>query len=229
MQAASSKSAQQLLDEVHTLARLQQFSVDTYVRHLADELRGDDVDGERLVVIDDGLRASVDAIDRFASKSARIGLDHALIDDTVLPATFRAHLAAAVVSYGHHPDRLRERVAAIAVRTSAGASERAVEAAIAAMAAALAIREQLHAAVLALASSMATGALPAAAARARDRSLDDSSRYRWSQVWQELTAIAAAPVRIVDAPWANRCRDHDAIDLAPVIPEPTFGDLIELE
>ena len=229
MQAASARSARELLEAVQTLARLDELEVDAYAAQLAEEV-------ERIAVSDDGLAArdlalaaAVSSIDAFAARAMRIRLEHALADDTALGASFRANLAATVVGFADELPRLAQRVGQVVVRTAPARVGAVTDAVLAAAEATLAQRAELRHAVSAMACALAAAALPVARAAAADRTADDSARARWSCVRQELEAVVASPQRITAAPWAARVAGHAPVDERPVVAEPTFGDLIELD
>ena len=43
------------------------------------------------------------------------------------------------------------------------------------------------------------------------------------------TSCGTAAARIVGAPWAARVAQHAPVDERPVVAEPSFGELIELD
>ncbi|MBK7074232.1 MAG: hypothetical protein IPH44_18210 [Myxococcales bacterium] len=229
MQAASARSAREMLDAVQSLARLDALACDDYAAQLAAEVAAIDTSEAGLAERDAALAAALGTLDGFAARAMRIRLEHALADDTALPAAFRATLAATVIGYADDLDRLRQRVAGAVVRVAPTRAGDVADAVVAVAEATLAQRAALIAAVLGIARAQAAAALAAARAAAADRTVDDSARARWSAIRQELEALVAAPARIVGAPWAARVAQHAPVDERPVVAEPSFGELIELD
>jgi hypothetical protein len=181
-------TAQELLDEVVRLAQLEAFAAETYTTRLAEELGpadGATVDG--LEARDARLRAALDAIDGFASKSMRIRLDHL---DAAIPSTFRTYLASMVTSYEHDRDTLRERVAAVVARTDPDRAAALAESVTEAAGKVLAARSQLRDGVLALRRDLAARSFPAAHRAARDPTASDEERRRWTAIADRLKTLA---------------------------------------
>ncbi|MEZ4401999.1 MAG: hypothetical protein R3B06_18355 [Kofleriaceae bacterium] len=229
MKAATARSAQELLDAVHTRARLADASPARYAAVLVDEVAAIAPSLDGLAQRDAQLAAARSAIGRFTGRVARILLDHALVDDTTLGAGFRAHLAATVEDAATAPGEVRARVAQAAARTAPTQAGAVAATVMDALAAALASRDALLAEVDRVTQTLAGQALEVARARAADHAVPDSARLQWSAARQELAAILVDPARVAAAPWATRLAEHDAIDEAPVVEAPAFGSLIELD
>ena len=229
MQAASARSARELLDAVVTQARLEELEVDAYRDQLADEIAGHDTSEAGFAARDAGLVAALVSIDAFAARAMRIRLEHALSHEPALGASLRATLAATVVDYADDLGRLAQRTALGVQRAAPARTAELASAVVAEAEGALDLRDRLRAAVLGLARALAAAVLPVARAAASDRSADDSTRARWSSIRQELEAIVAGPVRLAAAAWAARVATHAPIDELPAVVEPSFADLIELD
>ncbi|MCA9675678.1 MAG: hypothetical protein KC464_11625, partial [Myxococcales bacterium] len=130
MISATSRSAQQRLDAVRSLAHLDAFDDAAYVAALRDEVTADAKDiaatdgaWAGVEAWDDRLRAALAAIDGYAARSMRIRLDHALADDTTVEPPFRTVLATTVLRYAGDLETLRERVVSVTARVDpAGAA-----------------------------------------------------------------------------------------------------------
>jgi hypothetical protein len=114
MGAPSSKSAQQLLDEVHRLAQVEAFDADGYLAQVQRELAESGADTRE--AIDQCVRESLGAIDRFAQQVMKVRLNHLLSDDASIPDQMRRYLATQILDYERDLPRLRGRVAEIAAR-----------------------------------------------------------------------------------------------------------------
>ena len=229
MQAASARTARELLDAVVTLSRLEELDSDDYRDRLADEIGGHDTSEAGLAARDAGLVTALGTIDAFAARAMRIRLEHGYSDEPALGASLRATLAATVVDYADDLGRLAQRVALAVQRAAPARTAELATAVVVEAEAALAVRDRLRTTVLGLARTLAAAVLPVPRAAAADRSADDSSRARWSSIRQELEAVVAAPERLAVAPWATRVAAHPPIDELPTIAEPSFADLIELD
>ena len=149
MSASTTKSAQQLLDEVNRLAQVEGFDTESYLDQLGREVADDDTQ-TALEARDIQLRAALSAIDTFAAKAMRIRIDHLLADNASVPPRFRTYLASRVLDYHDDVDRLRVRVAEVAGRVDPdGAGDTAVAVCTAADEV-LALRARLRQGVLAM-------------------------------------------------------------------------------
>lgn len=234
MIAASGKSAQQQLDEIHRLAQLDDFSADGYLRRFAEEITADPVVTiDDLEARDDRLRAGLGAIDGFTQRSMRIRLDTLLASslamDHSIGGPFRSYLASAVISYDADLGLLRERVVGAAARVDPRGADDTAEVIVEAARAVLATRVALRDALLGLARDLATATLPTALTAARDHGLADAVRLRWSAARRDLALIVEAPARVARHSFAERLKALPAVDEQPEeAPELTRGELIEL-
>jgi hypothetical protein len=223
-------SAQQVLDEVHALARLDAFDPEVYLARLAGELPAEAATIDELAARDEQLRGALSAIDAFAARAMKIRLDHALAADNSIPAPTRKVFAGTVLSYATSLDTLRERVRDVASRLDPRGAAATADLVVAAAQATLGMRDALRAGVLARARSFAEAALPAAVARAKDLGTDDKLRERWSAVRRDLETIALRPEAIAAASHADRLAAWPALlDEPQPEPERTFGELLELD
>jgi hypothetical protein len=214
-------NAQHLLDAVQSLPRAEQFEPSAYLAALRGEL------GETLEEQDEALRRSLVEIDELCARVMRLRLDHVLANDPSIAAPTRKVFATTITSYAGQVPTLIDRAREIASRTTRDAdavANRVGEAADAA----LALREELRHGVLALVKELAIAHVPVADHNARDRSLDDATRRRWSSARRELEAVAARPERIASAPFTTRTAPAELDEPDPE-PESTFADMIELD
>lgn len=143
MMSSTGKSAQQVLDEVWTLAQLEAFSADEFLRQLGEE-------AATLESPVDHLNDALGELDAFASKTMRIRLHNVLASDTAIPTQFRTYLASQIVDYDGDLPRLRERVTAAMGRTAPSVAAELADAVTAAAGDVLAMRAHLRQGVLAL-------------------------------------------------------------------------------
>ncbi len=227
----SGRTAQQLLDAVHSLAQLEALDLDEHERRLGAELAPH---GEPslagLEQVDAALRAALVAIDGFASRAMRIRLDHRLAGDTSVATPLRKVLAGTITSYEGQLELLHERVAGAAARVDPGRAPETATAVVEVAREVLAIRELLRSGVLVVARELAAAHLPAARQAARDRTLDEALRRRWLAARRDLEQVADAPAAIVAAPMAERLKALvEPDEPLEATPEPTRGELIELD
>jgi hypothetical protein len=149
MSSSTTKSAQQLLDEVNRLAQVEGFDTKSFLDQLGSEV-AEDNQTSALEARDLQLRAALSAIDTFAIKAMRIRINHLLADDASVPPRFRTYLASRVLDYEGDLDPLRARVAQVAARVDPdGAGDIAV-AVSGAAGEVLALRARLRQGVLAM-------------------------------------------------------------------------------
>jgi len=151
MSGPTSKSAEQLLGEVHRLAQVEAFDEDGFIERLRAELASYDDAPATDEARDAKLRAALAAIDAFACRAMRIRLDHLLADDTSVAGPFRSYLATRVVDYVGDLERLRARVAQVCAHNNPGGAATTAAAITGAAGDVLALRERLRARVLELA------------------------------------------------------------------------------
>jgi hypothetical protein len=224
-------SAKSLLDRVHSRAAIAELDAAEYERLLAQEVTSsEELSLALLEQRDAGIRRAIADIEELATRAMRIELDHVLADDTSIATPTRKVFAATIASYAHNIALLEDRARDIAARGGAREPAAVASAVVAAANQTFAVRGALISLVLQLAHDLARVAVADADKRAKDRTLDEASRKRWSAVRRELEAIVADPVRIAAAPWATRIAEHpEQIDEPPPEAEVTFADMIELD
>ncbi|MEO7730620.1 MAG: hypothetical protein ABIY55_06575, partial [Kofleriaceae bacterium] len=141
----------------------------------------------------------------------------------------RKVFAATIVSYAGRIEVLEARARDIAARSGAAhpgdVADRATEVA----AAILALRTDVQLGVLVLVRELAAAAAPDADRHARDRTLDDATRQRWSAMRRELEALALQPARIGAALADRLAAWPTQLDEPAAEPERTFADMIEMD
>lgn len=218
-------AAHQLLDQVQSLARLEELAADGYAEAVAAELTVASTRDE-LAARDEQLRDALARIDAFAERAMRLRIDHTVADDIATPT--RKVFAATIVGYVDRLELLATRVQHVAAHAADPAA--VVERVVAAASETIAQRAALRAPVLALIAQLATVSAAAADAQARDRRLDEPVRTGWSALRRELEAVAAQPERIATAAFAARLASWPAqLDDPDPASEPTFADMIELD
>jgi hypothetical protein len=212
------------LDHVQSLAAIDALVPDTYAAEVAAALPAD------VEACDAALAAALAHIDATAARIMRIRLDHALAADTSIAPPTRKVFAQTVVAYVNDLDLLARRALDVAARGGARDPAAAAQLVVDAARATLALREALRGPVLALVRARAAAAAADADRRARDRTLDEPQRRRWSAVRRELEAVAADAARVTTAPFAVRVASWPAqLDEPAPEPEPTLAELIELD
>jgi hypothetical protein len=212
------------LDHVQSLAAIDALVPDAYADEVAAGLPED------LEARDTALAAALAHIDATATRIMRIRLDHALASDTSIAAPTRRVFAQTIVAYVADLDLLARRALDVAARGGAGDPAGVAQLVVDAARATLVLREALRVPVMTLIRDRAAAAIPDADRRARDRTLDDAQRRRWSALRRELEAIAADPARVTSAPFATRLAAWPAqLDEPTPESEPTFAELLELD
>ncbi|HEX8110072.1 MAG TPA: hypothetical protein VF516_20220 [Kofleriaceae bacterium] len=224
-------AAQQILDQACSLARIAVLEADpaVYAERLAAELPAvATLIG--LAARDAALVAALGQIDAMVARAMRIRLDHALASDTSIGAPTRSVFASTITGYAGRLSLLEQRARDIAVRGRAADPDLVAKSVVEAGCAVLALRDALRAGVLALIRDLAREAVTEADRRARDRSLDESERRRWSAARRDLEAVAAEPERVLTAPMAARLGAlPDQLDEPGMDREVAFADLLELD
>jgi len=224
-------AAQHILDQACSLARIAALEADpaVYVEQLAAELPGAATLVE-LEARDAALAAALGQIDAMIARAMRIRLDHALAHDTSIGAPTRSVFVSMIMGYVGRLSLLEQRARDVAVRGRAADPELIAESVVEAARASLALRDALRAGALALIRDGARAAIADADRRARDRSLDESERRRWSAARRDLEAVAADPERVLASPMAARLAAlPDQLDEPEPGKELTFADLLELD
>jgi hypothetical protein len=230
-------SAQHLLDQVQSPDRIDALAAEpgAYAACLAEELGaagavGDDVTLDGLDAVDAQLRRALGQIDAMIERAARIRLEHALAGDPAIGAPTRRVFASTIASYAGRIELLEARVADAAARGGAANPGDVAARAGDAVRSVLALRDAVRAGVLAVIRERAGDAAPFADRRARDRTLDESVRKRWSAARRDLEAIASQPEAIAAAAMAARLAAWpEQLDEPAQDREPTFADMIELD
>jgi hypothetical protein len=223
-------TAQDLLDRVYSLTHLEAFEPASYVAQLADDVHGDATTLAELEARDASLAAAFPAIDTMIARAMRVRLDHALALDASMPAVTRNVFATTIASYANTLDVLAQRVHQVAARGGSPDPAAVTEAVVAAARTVLALRDALRIGVLELVRDRARASVAHADAQARERSVEDTLRKRWSQARRDLEALAADPSTIFTGAMAARMAAYpEQLDDAPAGPEPSIADLIELD
>lgn len=127
------------------MAHLEAFDERGFLHRLSTEIE----DAEGPEARDEYVRATLAALDVFASRVMRIRLDHLLAGDTSVEPKFRAYLASQVLDYQDDLGRLRSRVEQVAVRSDPAGAARTAAAITEAADSVLALRSRLRQGVLA--------------------------------------------------------------------------------
>jgi hypothetical protein len=151
-------AAQQLLDRARSTAAIAELEADPaqYARLVAAELPSD------IEATDTYLAAALQAIDELATRVMRLRLDHALADDTAIPAPTRRVFATTIVGYIDNLGLLEDRVRDVATRAGATHPEQLVTAVLDAARSTLALHAALRSGVVALIHERAAAAEAAA-------------------------------------------------------------------
>jgi len=223
--------ARQVLDRVQSLGSAEALAADPgqFAASLACELPAI-ATFPQLDARDAALISALGAIDDLAARVMRLRLDVELHDDTTLGPPTRRVFASTIVSYAGDLSLLARRVGDIAGRGGSGRAERVAEIVVEAARATLALRDAVRAPVLDLIRELATATRPEADRRARDRTLDDAERKRWSAARRDLETLAADPARIQVGALSTRLAAWpEQLDEPAAEPEVTFADMIELD
>ena len=223
--------AQHLLDHVQSLERVDALERDpaAYAELIAAEVPAAASLSE-LEARDAMLAAALTQIDAMIARAMRIRLDHALAGDSSIGAPTRTVFATTIIGYVDKLDLLGQRARDVAARGRAPDPDRIAELVLDAARAVLELRAAIRLGVLALVRRLATGAAPEADRQARDRTLGEPARRRWSAVRRDLETIAADPEHMLTGPMTARLAAYpDQLDEGPPEPEVTFADMLELD
>jgi len=224
-------AAQHLLDQIHSLARLEALEAEpgAYAERLAAEIPAAATLGE-LEVCDAILARALGRIDAMIARAMKIRLDHALAADASIGTPTRSVFSSTIIGYADKLPLIEQRARDVAARGGAADPDRIAEAVLEAARAVLGFREAVRAGVLILIHMHAQAAAPDADRRARDRNLDDFTRRRWSAARRDLEAVAADPERVLIAPMPARLGAlPDQLDEPLPERELSFADLLELD
>jgi len=226
--------ARRVLDQVSTLAHLEAIDPLRYAEELAVEVPAAAGTLAELEARDAFLADALAQIDAMIARAMRLRLDHALaaapsLDAALAPPT-RKVFATTIAAYAGDLGLLAQRARDVAARGGARDPDAVADAVLGAARGALELRAATRAGVLALIRDLAAASVPDADRRARDRSLDEPARLRWSAARRELEALAADPGRVAAAPLPARLAAYpDLLDEPPPEREVTFADMIELD
>ena len=212
--------AARVLDEVQNLAQLERFDPRAFAGAAEAELPAAGTSLDELGSQLDGMRAALDAIDRFAQKEMRIRLIR--VD---LPPQLRTLFQTTIVSYERDLPLLRDRVAAAVARLGAGPIDEVMQAAEQTLATRARLRLGLHQ----LAQSLAAAWLPVAERAARDRSQPDEQRDRWKRARVDLANLAARGEAIDAGTFAERLARIASPEDPPDEERPHRFELLEID
>ena len=218
-----------MLDSIHSLAGLDALQLAAYTEAIVNGTPPA-VTLAELEARDAYLAAALTRIDDALPRFMKLRLDRALADDVSLGAPTRKVFAQTVASYADNLGSLGDRVRDLAVRGRAPDPEAVTSAVLDAARATLADRDALRAGVLAHIAGLATAGVAQADHQARDRTLSEAQRTKWSAVRCDCEVLAQEPAKLLAAPWAARIASWPAqLDEPPVAPEVHPADLIELD
>ena len=177
------------------------------------------------------LTGALGRIDDVVSRFMKVRLDHVLASDSSIGAPTRKVFAQTVASYATNLGGLAERVRDLATRGRSPDSEGIATAVVEAARATLADRDALRAGVLAHISALATIGVVQADHQARDATIGESTRRRWSALRRDFEVLVEQPEKIQAAPFAARVASWpvEQLDEPPAKPEVHPSDLIELD
>jgi hypothetical protein len=202
----------------------------TYAESIAEDIPQAFTSLADLEARDATFAAALRAIDDFAARVMRIRLDDVLATDSSIGAPTRRVFAQTIVSYANAQLLLRERARDVAARGGARDADVVADQVVEAAQATLALRAAIADGVLALIHDLSAAAVPEADRRARDRTLDDVQRKRWSAARRDLEALVQDPAAVLSAPMAARLAAlPEQIDEPEPQPDVTFADMIELD
>lgn len=218
-----------MLDSIHSLATLEAMTPASYTESvvaatppavtLAEHEARDAYLASALAKIDD-------ALPRFM----KLRLDRALADDVSLGAPTRKVFAQTIASYADNLGSLADRVRDLAARGRAPDPDGVTTAVLDAARATLADRDALRAGVLVHIAGLATTGIAQADHQARDTTLSEAQRKKWSAVRRDCEVLAQEPAKLLAAPWSTRIASWpEQLDDPPAAPDVHPSDLIELD
>lgn len=221
----------QLLDRAQSLAQIE--ALDGEGAALADQLAAELPAAATLAELearDAQLATVLDAIDTLAIRAMKVRLEHALADDGSIGPPTRNVFAQTIVTYEDRIELLVDRVRDLAARGRAPSPDRVADLVASAARATLAMRATLRGDVLDLVQRLTRASVPEADRHARDRTLDEPIRKRWSAARRDLELLATDPARISVAPMAARIAAWPAqLDEPEPEREATLAELIEID
>lgn len=222
-------SAAHVLDAIHTLAALSALEPAAYTDAVV-AATPKAVSLAELEARDAYLAAALTRIDDAIGRFMKLRLDHALADDTSLGVPTRKVFAQTVASYAGDLAGLGTRVRELAARGRSPDPEGVAAAVVEAARATLADRDALRAGVLAHVAGLAVAGVVQADHQARDTTLGEAERKRWSAVRRDCEILAEQPAKILAAGFAARIASWpEQLDEPPPAPEVHPSELIELD
>ncbi len=218
-----------MLDSIHSLATLDALEPSAYTEQI---IAGTPpaVTLAELEARDAYLATVLTKIDDALARFMKLRLDRALADDVSLGAPTRKVFAQTIASYADNLGSLGDRVRDLAARGRAPDPEGVTNAVIDAARATLADREALRAGVLVHIAALATTSIAQADHQARDTTLSEAQRKRWSAVRRDSEVLAQEPAKLLAAPWSARIASWpEQLDEPAAAPEVHPSDLIELD
>ncbi len=217
------------LDAIHSLAALAALDPGGHAAEVAASTPAAVTIAE-IEARDAYLSAALGRIDDVVGRFMKIRLDHVLASDTSIGAPTRKVFAQTIASYATNLGGLAERVRDLATRGRASDPEAIASAVVVAARATLADRDALRAGVLAHIAALATVGIVQADHQARDTTIAESIRKRWSAVRRDFEVLVEEPEKIQAAPFAARIASWpEQLDEPPAKPEMHPSDLIELD
>ncbi|MFN0246033.1 MAG: hypothetical protein ACKV2T_03940 [Kofleriaceae bacterium] len=219
----------QALDRAHSLAQLD--AVDP-ASVLAD-LEADTPAARSIPELEERdafLTAALDAFDTLAVRAMKVRLEHALVADGSFGPPTRNVFAQTLVSYADNVGLLAERARDIAARGRSPSPDHVADLVAGAARATLDQRAALRDGVLDLVRRLAKASTTDADKQARDGTLDETIRKRWSAVRRDLETLAVQPAAISAAPMAKRVAAWpDQLEEPTPVREATLAELIEID
>lgn len=221
----------QALDRAHSLGQLEALAADA--PSVLDALHAETPEAKTLGELearDAALAAALDAIDAITIRSMKVRLDHALASDGSIGPPTRNVFAQTIVTYADKVPLLVDRARDLAARGRAPSPDDVADLVAGAARASLALRDALRGGVLALVQRLAKAAVSEADRQARDGTLDDAQRKRWSATRRDLEMLANDPAAITAAPMAARVAAWPELLEEPTPRrEPSLAELIEID
>lgn len=218
-----------LLDSVHSLATLDALEPAGYTDEVVSGVPPA-VTLAELEARDAYLVGALSKIDDAIARFMKLRLERALADDTSIGAPTRKVFAQTIVSYADNLGGLGDRVRELAARGRAANPDAIMAAVLEAARATLAERDALRAGVLGQIAGLAVAGIAQADHQARDTTLSEAQRRKWSAVRRDCEVLAQEPAKIAAAPWAARIASWpEQLDEPPPAPDVHPADLIELD
>lgn len=225
------QSAQDILDRVHSLATLEALEAEpgSVAARLASELPAVTSLAD-LEARDAAWSGILVGIDTLCARAMRLRLDHSLAVDTSIGAPTRSVFASTIIAYAANLPLLAQRARDIAARGGAVDPEEIADVVVRAARSVLDLRDAIRDEVLDVIRELARTSIAEADRRARDRTLPEPERKRWSAARRDLEAVAAEPRRVITAALQDRLAALPVeLDEPAREPDPTFKDLLELD